>query len=101
MTTREPKGTRTGGQFAAEPRSDDVDDLSMPISFRDGDREISRDEWELSYCVSGSVLKKACRAEGLTIGGTNADRGRRLAEAGLTRAAVENTYGWRANRTGA
>lgn len=56
------------------------------------------DEWNLAYATNGATLRAACKGEGLAVSGTNAQRGRRLAEAGLTRSDVEEQYGWRARQ---
>jgi hypothetical protein len=59
-------------------------------------REVSNSEWNLMYCTNGVTLRAACKGEGLPVSGTNSQRGRRLAEAGLTDAEVKERYGWQA-----
>lgn len=77
----------------------DVDGTPTPMTFRMGERQVTRDEWDLAHCVSGTTLRAACKGEGLAVSGTNADRARRLVAAGLTRADVDGRYGWRARQT--
>lgn len=63
-------------------------------------RELTMEEWNLAYATNGATLRAACEGEGLAVSGTNAQRGRRLAEAGLSQADVEERYGWRARQSG-
>jgi hypothetical protein len=37
-------------------------------------RELSIDEWNLSYATNGATLRAACKGEGLSVSGTNAQR---------------------------
>lgn len=61
-------------------------------------RELSLNEWNLMFATNGATLRAACRGEGLPVSGTNAERGRRLAEAGLTYDQVQERYGWQARK---
>lgn len=61
-------------------------------------RELTMDEWNLAYATNGTTLRAACKGEGLAVSGTNAQRGQRLVEAGMTRAEVEEKYGWQARQ---
>lgn len=72
----------------------------QPIRLRhlDGDREITGGEWNLLHATSGTLLRAACRGEGLPVSGTNAEKGRRLLAAGLTPAEVLARYGRRRSR---
>lgn len=70
----------------------------IKVVHMDGERIISSSQWELMYCTSGVTLRAACKGEGLKVSGTNEERGRRLAEKGLTNEQVEARYGWRARR---
>lgn len=85
---------RLAGAAAADQTEDGV---TMPWV---NGRELTADEWNLAYATNGVTLRAACKGEGLAVSGTNAQRGRRLGEAGLSHADVEERYGWRARRSG-
>jgi hypothetical protein len=79
-----------------EPEVIDVAGIATPMTFHMGERQVSADEWNLAHSTNGTTLRAACKGEGLPVSGTNAARARRLVEVGLTRAQVEEKYGWRA-----
>lgn len=85
-------------QQGIEPSIVDVAGVPTPMTFHMGERQVTSDEWNLAHCVSGSTLRAACKGEGLPVSGTNAAKARRLVEAGLTRAQVDERYGWRARQ---
>lgn len=76
----------------------DIDGVPTRVTSWMGDRQVTLDEWNLAYCTNGVTLRAACKGEELPVSGTNADRARRLVEAGLTRDEVERRYGGRARR---
>lgn len=63
-----------------------------------GDREVTVNEWRLGHEPNSYTLRAACKGEGLPVSGTNAQRGRRLHEAGLLFDDVVERYGWRARQ---
>lgn len=84
------------------PEIVDVAGVPTPMTFALGERQVTKDEWDLGHGTNGTTLRAACKGEGLPVSGTNAARARRLVAAGLTKAEVEERYGWRArqaNRT--
>lgn len=76
----------------------EVDGAPVPVRFEVDGREISADEWNLTYSTNGTTLRAACEGEGLPYSGTNAAKAKRLIAAGMTRDEVEEKYGWRARR---
>lgn len=58
-----------------------------------GDRDVTQDEFQLGHNVGKATLVAACKGLGLPTGGTNIALARRLTEAGLTRATVQERYG--------
>lgn len=66
-------------------------DNETPLTVRaDG---MTMSQWNLMYCTSGSVLRAACKGEGLPVSGTNWQRGERLAKAGHTHDEIITKYG--------
>ena len=80
------------------PETVDVGGVPTPMTFFHGDRQVSKDEWDLAHGTNGTTLRAACEGEGLPVSGTNAAKARRLVTAGLTAAYVNEHYGWRARR---
>lgn len=72
----------------------------IPMRFVVDDREVTADEWNLTYSTNGTTLRAACKGEGLAVSGTNAQRARRLIQAGLSQQQVLDKYGWRARQAG-
>jgi hypothetical protein len=62
------------------------------------DRVVTSGEWDLTYQTNAVTLRAACKGEGLAVSGTNAQRARRLLDAGLTYEDVIAKYGWKARR---
>jgi hypothetical protein len=58
----------------------------IPVIHLDGDEQITSNAWRLLYCTSGSRLRRACRAHGLPVSGTNEQKARRLLAAGIDQA---------------
>ena len=58
-------------------------------------REVTQSQWNLMYCTSGTLLKAACKGEGLSVKGVNHELGARLTAAGLTHQQVIDSYGWK------
>lgn len=94
MTQDQPDGQ----QAAPTGETIDVAGQPVPVRFQVDGREISADEWNLTYSTNGTTLRAACQGEGLPYSGTNAAKAKRLIAAGLTRDEVEAKYGWRARR---
>lgn len=96
---RGPLGPRTESEkYDGSPPRPIKRKVVWTMSWVMNGRQLSMDEWNLAYATNGTTLRAACEGEGLAVSGTNAQRARRLSEAGLTRADVEKRYGWQARR---
>lgn len=70
----------------------------ITVHHLDGSEEIDGPTWTLLYCTSGTLLRAACKGEGLPVSGTNEAKARRLIAAGHDPATILDRYHWRNRR---